>query len=101
MQVKITGQHVDITDALRNFIQEKMLRIERHVKPVQQVHVILHVDKTAHRAEATVNLKGTQLFAESLGEDMYAAIDTLIDKLDRQAIKHKEKMKDHHEKDEE
>jgi putative sigma-54 modulation protein len=101
MQVKITGQHVDITEPLRAFIEEKLLRIERHVKPIQQVHVILHLDKNAHRAEATVNLKGTQLFAESLGEDMYAAIDTLIDKLDRQAIKHKEKMKDHHSREDE
>lgn len=100
MQVKITGKHVDTGDTLRNFIEEKMLRLERHVKPIQQVHVILHLEKNGHRAEATVNLKGAQLFAESMGEDMYAAIDTLIDKLDRQAIKHKEKMKGHHGRDE-
>lgn len=97
MQIKITGNHVDTGETLRSFIEEKLLRIERHVKPIQQVHVILHVDKTQHRAEATVNLRGAQLFAESVGENMYAAIDTLIDKLDRQAIKHKEKMKDHRE----
>jgi len=101
MQVKITGQHVDITEPLKTFIEEKLLRIERHVKPVLQVHVILHVDKNSHRAEATVNLKGIQLFAESVGEDMYAAIDTLVDKLDRQAIKHKEKMKGHHGREDE
>jgi len=97
MQIKITGNHVDTGETLKTFIEEKLLRIERHVKPIQQVHVILHVDKNQHRAEATINLRGTQLFAQSVGENMYAAIDTLIDKLDRQAIKHKEKMKDHRE----
>lgn len=97
MLIKITGNHVDTGDTLKTFIEEKLLRIQRHVKPIQQVHVILHVDKTEHRAEATVNVKGAQLFAESVGENMYAAIDTLVDKLDRQAIKHKEKMKDHRE----
>jgi putative sigma-54 modulation protein len=95
MNIKITGNHVDTGDALKTFIEEKMLKLERHVKPIQQVHVILHLDKNQHRAEATVNLKGAQLFAESSGENMYAAIDTLLDKLDRQAIKHKEKSHGH------
>lgn len=102
MNIKITGNHVDTGDSLKDYIQEKMSKLERHVKPVQQVHVILHIEKNnQHRAEATVNLKGTQLFAESLGDNLYAAIDTLIDKLDRQAIKHKEKMHGHHGRDEE
>lgn len=101
MQIKITGNHVDTGDALKSFIEDKMQRIERHVKPIQQVHFVLHLDKNQHRAEATINVKGAQLFAESVGENMYSAIDTLIDKLDRQAIKHKEKMKDHHSRDEE
>jgi putative sigma-54 modulation protein len=100
MNIKITGNHVDTGDSLKTYIQEKMSKVERHVKPVQQVHVVLHMDKNQHRAEATVNLKGTQLFAESLGENFYAAIDTLVDKLDRQAIKHKEKMHGHQGRDE-
>jgi len=92
MQVNITGQNVDITEALRTFIDEKFERIERHVKSVTPAHVILHIEKTQQRAEATINVKGAQLFAESVGSDLYAAVDTLVDKLVRQAIKHKEKM---------
>lgn len=97
MQIIITGNHVDTGEPLKTFIEEKMMKIERHVQPIQKIHVILHVDKNQHRAEATVGLKGVQLFAESVGENMYAAIDGLVDKLDRQAIKHKDKQKGHRE----
>jgi putative sigma-54 modulation protein len=99
MNIKITGNHVDTGENLKNFIEEKMLRVERHLQQIQQVHFMLHpVDRhNQFRAEATVNVKGGQLIAESTGESMYAAIDTLIDKLDRQAIKHKDKWKGHRE----
>lgn len=92
MQIKITGQNVEISDSLRTFIEEKLERVERHVKPITNAHVILHIEKTEQRAEATLNVKGAQLFAESVGQDLYAAVDTLVDKLVRQAMKHKEKM---------
>lgn len=97
MQLDITGQHLDITDSLRNYVTEKMTKIERHFDHVGNVHVILTVEKTRHQAEATVHVAGGgNLFANAEDEDMYAAIDALIDKLDRQVKKHKEKISDHH-----
>ena len=96
MQLSLTGHHVDITDALRNYVEEKVERLERHFDHVTNMHVILSVEKLQKKAEATVHLSGADIFADSVHEDMYAAIDTLVDKLDRQVLKHKEKMTDHH-----
>ena len=99
MNLSITGHHVDITDALRNYATEKMDRISRHFDNVTNIHVILSVEKVRQKAEATVKVNGGQLFADAVEDDMYAALDLLADKLDRQVIKHKEKMKDHHKRD--
>ena len=96
MQMSLTGHHVDITDALRSYVDTKLARIERHFDHVTDLHVILTVEKNRHTAEATVLLSGNKLFADATAEDMYAAIDALADKLDRQIIKHKEKLQDHH-----
>ncbi|MCB1733657.1 MAG: ribosome hibernation promoting factor [Gammaproteobacteria bacterium] len=96
MQINITGHHLDITDSLRAYVDEKFERLERHFDNVTNVHVILSVEKTRQKAEATVHVNGGDLFADSTEEDMYAAIDALIDKLDRQIRKHKEKITDHH-----
>ena len=95
MQISITGHHVEITDALRNYVDTKFERLERHFDKVTNVHVILTVEKLRHKAEATMHLSGTDVFAEAEKEDMYAAIDGLVDKLDRQVKKHKEKLIDH------
>lgn len=95
MQVNVTGHHLDITDALRNYVDTKFERLERHFDHVTDVHVILGVEKINKKAEATVQLNGAKLFAEDVQEDMYAAIDGLIDKLDRQVKKHKEKITNH------
>jgi putative sigma-54 modulation protein len=92
MQINLTGHHVDITDSLRNFVHEKFQKLERHFDHITNVHVILSVEKLRQIAEAKVNVNGGELFANSESEDMYAAIDSLIDKLDRQVIKHKEKL---------
>ncbi|HIE40780.1 MAG TPA: ribosome-associated translation inhibitor RaiA [Thiomicrorhabdus sp.] len=92
MQINITGHHVDITEALRNYTTEKMAKLERHFDHVTNVHVILSVEKKAQKAEATVHVSGADLFAQNQTEDMYASIDGLIDKLDRQIIKHKESV---------
>jgi putative sigma-54 modulation protein len=92
MQLSLTGHHVDITDALRNYVEEKVERLERHFDHVTNMHVILSVEKLAKKAEATVHLSGADIFADSVHEDMYAAIDSLVDKLDRQVLKHKEKL---------
>ena len=96
MQVTISGQHVQITDTLRKYVQRKMTRIDRHFSPVMRSHVVLHVTRNSYWAEATVNTKGTQWHATTEDKDMYAAIDRVVNKLDRQAIKHKEKVIDHH-----
>ena len=96
MKIDVTGHHVDVTDALRGYVDEKFQRLERHFDNVGDVHVILTVEKNARKAEATLAVSGARLFAEATSEEMYAAIDALIDKLDRQVVKHKEKRTDHH-----
>ncbi|WP_018232432.1 ribosome hibernation-promoting factor, HPF/YfiA family [Thioalkalivibrio thiocyanodenitrificans] len=96
MQIDLTGHHVDLTQALRDYVHEKFERLERHFDNVIDVHVILTVEKLQHKAEATMLVTGNNLFADATHQDMYAAIDALVDKLDRQVVKHKEKLKDHH-----
>ena len=96
MKIDVTGHHVDVTDALRGYVDEKFQRLERHFDNVVDVHVILTVEKNTRKAEATLAVSGARLFAEATSEEMYAAIDALIDKLDRQVVKHKEKRSDHH-----
>ncbi len=96
MQINLTGHHIDLTDSLRNFVDSKFERLERHFEHITNIHVILSVEKDRQKAEATINVNRGQLFAEAQHEDMYAAIDSLLDKLDRQLKKHKEKLTDHH-----
>jgi len=96
MQVILTGHHIDITDSLRNYVTSKVEKLERHFDNAINIHVVLTVEKLRHKAEATLHLSGQNIFADHTEEDMYAAIDGLIDKLDRQVKKHKEKLKDHH-----
>lgn len=95
MQINLTGHHLDITQRMHAYVVDKFERLERHFENVTDIHVILSVDKLQHKAEATVFLRGAKLHANAVEEDMYAAIDGLIDKLDRQVIKHKEKLTDH------
>ncbi|MBT8438295.1 MAG: ribosome-associated translation inhibitor RaiA [Gammaproteobacteria bacterium] len=95
MQISLTGHHVDLTDSLRAYVDTKFERLERHFDHVTNVHVILSVEKLAQKAEANMHVSGAEIFADSTHEDMYAALDSLVDKLDRQLIKHKEKMKNH------
>ena len=95
MQISLTGHHVDLTDSLRAYVDQKFEKLERHFDHVTNVHVILSVEKLAQKAEANMHVSGAEIYADSTHEDMYAAIDSLVDKLDRQLIKHKEKMKNH------
>ncbi len=92
MQINLTGQNIQITDSLRNYVTGKFDRIKRHFDHLIDVHVVLDVDKFQNHAEATVKAAGKSIFAEAKEHDMYAAIDALIDRLDRQVIKHKEKL---------
>ncbi|MEY3808468.1 MAG: ribosomal subunit interface protein [Pseudomonadota bacterium] len=95
MQVIVTGHHLEVTDALKANINSKFEKLARHFDNVIDVHVILSVEKLIQKAEATLQLSGAKIFAEDHQEDMYAAIDALVDKLDRQIAKHKEKTAQH------
>ena len=99
MNLSITGRHLEVTASLKNYIADKISRLERHFENVANVHVILGVEKNRQKVEATINLRGANIFAESEDSDMYAAIDSLVDKLDRQVLKHKEKITKHHKRD--
>lgn len=95
MQINLTGRHLEITEPLKEFVEEKFSKLERHFEQINNVYVVLSVEKIRQIAEATVHVNGAEIFANSESEDMYAAIDLLIDKLDRQVIKHKEKLTRH------
>ena len=92
MQINLTGHHVEITDSLHEYVHSKFGKLERHFEHINNVHVVLNVEKLEQIAEATLHINGGEVFANSTHEDMHAAIDALIHKLDRQIIKHKEKM---------
>ena len=96
MQLNLTGHHVDITAALKDYVERKLDRVVRHADRVIDVHCILTVEKLRHKAEATVSLSGRKIYADAVDEDMYAAIDALADKLDRRVKKYNEKIRDHH-----
>ena len=96
MQLNVTGHHVEITSALHDYVSSKLEKLERHFDHVTNVHVVLSVEKLRQKAEATISITGNNLFADAEDADMYAAIDALVDKLDRQIKKHKEKLTDHH-----
>ena len=96
MQINISGHHVEVTPALKLYVTEKLDKLAHHFSNITQIHVTLSVEnKIRQKAEALVNSSGLQIFAEATTEDMYAAIDEMLGKLDRQVIKHKEKLKDH------
>ena len=98
MQINVSGHHVDVTDSLRTYVESKMDRLERHYDRMTNISVILSVEKQRQKAESTIRISGGEVFAESESDDLYAAIDSLADKLDRQLIKQKEKAKDHKQK---
>ena len=99
MQLSVSGHHIEVTDSLRGYVETKIEKIERHFDLVSDVHCILTVEKLQHKAEATVNVNGGTIYADAIEDDMYAAIDGLVDKLDRRVRKHKEKLVDHHARD--
>lgn len=91
MQINVSGHHVEVTAALRDYVNNKFSRLQRHYDQITNADVTLSVEKLAQKAEASIHISGANLFALSESEDMYAAIDVLTDKLDRQLIKYKEK----------
>ncbi|SDI40759.1 putative sigma-54 modulation protein [Ferrimonas sediminum] len=95
MQINLTGHHVEITTALRDYVHTKFDKLERHFEHISNVHVVLNVEKQQQTAEAKLHLSGREVYATHNHSSMYAAIDGLIDKLDRQVLKHKEKISRH------
>ncbi len=101
MNLTISGHHLEVTPALREYVRTKLDRVTRHFDQVVDVNVLLTVEKQKEkdrrqRAEVTLHVKGRDIFVENSHEDMYAAIDQLMDKLDRQVVRHKDKLQDHH-----
>lgn len=99
MEIALTGHHVDITPALRDYVNNKLAKIERHFDQLTDIRCILTVEKLAHKAEVIVHFSGGTIHADASLEDMYAAIDAMSDKLDRQIKKQKGKIQDHHAKE--
>lgn len=93
MNLTVTGHHVDVTSSMRNYVNDKMEKLQRRSENLMGVNVILTVEKMRRKAEATVQVSGSTLHAETTETDMYAAIDIMTDKLDRQLVRHKEKPK--------
>jgi len=99
MQLSVTGHHIEITESLRTYVSTKLAKLERHFDHLTDIHCVLTVEKLEHKAEATIQVGGGTIHAEQIEPNMYAAIDILVDKLDRQVKKHKEKLTDHHAKE--
>ena len=95
MNLNITGHHVELTPAIREYATNKLDRVIRHFDHVTSVHVILSVDKLEQKAEVTLHVKGKDIFADATDANLYASIDLVADKLDRQVVKYKERTSDH------
>lgn len=96
LNLQLTGHHLEITPALRDYVQNKLTRVSNHFDHVIDVRVTMSVEKLVQRAEATLHVPGQDLHVECEDENMYSAIDLMVDKLDRQVLKYKEKLVDHH-----
>jgi putative sigma-54 modulation protein len=96
MQIIITGHQVEVTTALHDYATGKFERVTRHFDHLHELHIVLGVEKLLHKAEVTIQCPGKILHADATAVDMYAAIDALVDKIDAQVRKHKEKLTDHH-----
>lgn len=95
MQINLSGHHVEVTPPMRAYVEAKLQKLERHFDHINNVYVVLKVEKLKQIAEATLHVNAGEIFASADSEDMYASIDGLIDKLDRQVIKHKDKLSSH------
>jgi putative sigma-54 modulation protein len=95
MNLTVSGHHVAVTPALRAYVNSKLERVTRHFDHVIDVSVILEVEKLSQRAEVTVRVRGKDIFVETDAQDLYAAIDALADKLDRQVLRYKDRLKAH------
>lgn len=96
MNLNITGHHLDVTPAIRDYVSSKLGRVTRRFDHVTNASVVLSVEKLKQKAECTLHMRGKDIFVESEDADLYAAIDSLADKLDRQIVKQKEKANSRH-----
>lgn len=96
MNLTVTGHHIEVTPAIRDYVTDKIKKVTRHFDNVIDINVILSVEKLVQKAEVNLHVSGKDIFVQSEDADLYAAIDSLVDKLDRQVLKHKEKHSDHH-----
>ena len=96
MNLQIAGHHIEVTPALREYVENKLDPVVRHFDKVTGVSVVLSVEKLKQKAEVTVHVPGRDMHVEECGDDLYAAIDSMFDKLDRQVLKYKQKVQDHH-----
>jgi len=99
MQINITGHQLELTDSLKAHVNEKFNKLERHFDHINTIEVVLEVNKIRQQAEATIDAKGVSIHADAESENMYSSIDLLVQKLDTQVIKHKEKLTNHHQKE--
>ena len=99
MQLNVSGHHIEITESLRDYVGVRIEKIGRHFDIVSDVQCILTVEKLRHKAEATATVNGGTIYCDNTEEYMYAAIDGLVDKLERRVRKYKEKLVDHHARD--
>jgi putative sigma-54 modulation protein len=95
MQLNLSGHHLDITSSIRQHTSDKLTKIKHHFDNIMNVNMTLEVQKDLQKAEATIHVSGADLFAKAQSSDMYVSIDQLINKLDSQIIKHKEKLHNH------
>jgi len=99
MQLTVTGHHIEVSPALRDYVGTKLGKLGRHFDNMTDIHCVLTVEKLLHKAEATIHVSGGTIYADAVESDMYAAVDGLVDKLSRQVTKYKEKLTDHHARD--
>jgi len=99
MEIQISGQGFEITKPIEEHIHQKLKKIHKHFNHLVTVHIVLKIEKASHIAEITVHTNRHDFFVRAKSEDMYITVDRLIAKLDRQIIKHKEKLRDHHSKE--
>lgn len=95
MNLTVSGHHVTVTESIRNYLESKLSKVTRHFDHVIDVNVILSVQKLVQKAEVTVHVRGKDIFVESSDTDLYVAIDSLVDKLDRRILKHKDSVRAH------
>ncbi|QBY04776.1 ribosome hibernation promoting factor [Thalassotalea sp. HSM 43] len=95
MQINLSGHHVEVTASMRAYVEQKFEKLERHFDHINNVYVVLKVEKLQQIAEATLHVNQGEIFGSAENEDMYASIDALVEKLDRQVLKHKAKLSKH------